>query len=209
LKNFCSVDTATSFPIITRLASQYLIAEDDPSRLGSTALLNELVKSSDLSICPFIRTLLPITMSMMVDSVKEVADLSANTFSRLVYLSPLVPENCERIDIDLVEWNTKSSDDVIDHLIHGKPLPICTFPDRLQNVIERNGIKLRNYQIDGISWLKFLQDVKLHGALCDDMGLVSYFAYNGITICLSSIFFSLIFNAGENNTGAFRHCDCT
>jgi TATA-binding protein-associated factor len=171
LKNFCYVDTIMSFPIIMRHASQYLNTEDDPNRLGSAVLLNELVKTSAISICPFIRTLLPIVMSMMVDIVKEIADLSANTFSRLIYLSPLVPENSKRIDIDLGQWNKKTSDDVIDHLIHGKPLPACVYPDRLQKCIENNGIQLRNYQIDGISWLKFLQDVKLHGALCDDMGL--------------------------------------
>lgn len=174
LKNFCSVDAVTSFPVILRLASQYLHTEDDASRLGSTVLLNQLVKTSELSICPFIRTLLPIAMSMMIDNVKEIADLSANTFSKLVYLSPLVPENGKKIDVDLGHWNKKSSDDVIDHLIHGKPLPICSFPDRLLYSMEVTGIQLRKYQIDGIAWLKFLQDVKLHGALCDDMGLVGY-----------------------------------
>jgi TATA-binding protein-associated factor len=32
-------------------------------------------------------------------------------------------------------------------------------------------IHLRNYQIEGITWLGFLCKYNLNGALCDDMGL--------------------------------------
>eukprot|EP00957_Ditylum_brightwellii_P201174 15324393-Ditylum_brightwellii.AAC.1 len=64
-----------------------------------------------------------------------------------------------------------SSDKVIEHLIHGRPLPPCQIPAKIKNTLERSGVKLRAYQIEGVSWIRFLHSVNLNGALCDDMGL--------------------------------------
>ena len=60
---------------------------------------------------------------------------------------------------------------MIDHLIHGKPLPQCVLPAPIAKELESAGMSLRAYQLEGITWLQFLQQVKLNGALCDDMGL--------------------------------------
>ena len=54
----------------------------------------------------------------------------------------------------------------------------------LKNVREINlpikiKAELRSYQIDGIKWLSFLNRYKLHGILCDDMGL-------GKSICVDT-----------------------
>jgi TATA-binding protein-associated factor len=60
---------------------------------------------------------------------------------------------------------------VIDHLIFGKPLPICTLYEDIKTCFRESNTVLRHYQLEGISWLHFLQTVNLSGVLCDSMGL--------------------------------------
>mmetsp|Transcript_33467 Transcript_33467/g.49552 ORF Transcript_33467/g.49552 Transcript_33467/m.49552 type:complete len:94 (+) Transcript_33467:103-384(+) len=63
------------------------------------------------------------------------------------------------------------SDSVIDHLIHGRPLPPLCLPSPIQMELEASGTVLRGYQKEGIAWMHFVRSVKLNGALCDDMGI--------------------------------------
>jgi SNF2 family DNA or RNA helicase len=51
------------------------------------------------------------------------------------------------------------------------PLPPCVFPLPIQVEMEKSGVSLRGYQAEGVAWLRFLQTVRLNGALCDSMGL--------------------------------------
>ncbi|KAG7346297.1 SNF2-related protein [Nitzschia inconspicua] len=120
------------------------------------------------ALSPFVRTLLPIAMSLMTDWVKETAMTAASLFSRLVQVAPLVKDLDSSTDSEL---NAGSFDLVINHLIHGKKLPECDIPDILTNHLSESGIVLRDYQVEGVSWLRFLHSVKLNGALCDSMGL--------------------------------------
>lgn len=41
-------------------------------------------------------------------------------------------------------------------------------------VLNVKNVELRPYQLEGIKWLSFLVKYNMHGALCDDMGLVSF-----------------------------------
>lgn len=65
--------------------------------------------------------------------------------------------------------NTQSTHQqlLINHLIHAKPLPAVALPS---DIIAK-GLVLRNYQVEGISWLNFLKSVGVSGVLADDMGL--------------------------------------
>lgn len=152
--------------------------DNDATRYGACHLLHSIVDCVGLGICPFVKILLPVSMSMMTDRVEDCAKTSASTFASLVKVAPLVVKSSENEpsreifqEVDSVSVNTDVSQKVIDHLIHGKPLPPCIIPKELSNALTKNGISLRDYQKDGISWLDFLQSVKLNGALCDDMGL--------------------------------------
>ena len=45
-------------------------------------------------------------------------------------------------------------------------------------------VEFRPYQIEGIKWIAFLIKYNMHGALCDDMGLVINIIYNIIFIII-------------------------
>ena len=177
ITNMCLTNAMVSLPSILPVVLDHLRQpsrrNDDFTRLGACVLLNSLVLSLGVKICPFVRLLLPVAMSMMIDSLAEISFLSATTFARLVQIAPLVGESSFVKDADLL--NEGTSDKVIDHLIIGKPLPPCILPDQITRMLNTSGIHLRQYQKEGISWIRFLHSVNLNGALCDEMGLVSVF----------------------------------
>lgn len=122
-----------------------------------------------MAICPFVRSLLPMAMSLMKDPEELCAKAAASIFSALVRLAPLVKKS---VSLPLFEENADSNAElVMDHLIHGKPLPPCEIHPIVAGALNSGGITLRRYQLEGIAWLRFLQTVKLSGALTDAMGL--------------------------------------
>ena len=107
---------------------------------------------------------------MMANTDESCSKAASSLFASLVQLAPLVqvaPEdsNAERPS------NDNDVYDVIDHLIFGKPLPPCKIPRDIENCLVTAKVKLRKYQIEGVSWLHLLQTVNINGALCDSMGL--------------------------------------
>jgi hypothetical protein len=109
-----------------------------------------------------------MAVSLMTDPVIDCAKEASITFADLARVAPLVREVAQ------VSWSLNMDDhskSVMDHLIHGKPLPPCEIPSYITGEMQKTGLKLRGYQAGGVAWLRFLQTVKLNGALCDDMGL--------------------------------------
>lgn len=138
-------------------------------RIGACKLLHSIIEDVDMEICPFVQALLPIVMSLMADPEEACAKQASQTFAILVRVAPLVRKSAT------FTWQTADIDDhsesVMEHLIHGRPLPPCEFPAVLLTEMRKTGISLRSYQQEGIAWLRFLQVTKLNGALCDDMGV--------------------------------------
>lgn len=143
--------------------------QNDPRRLGALRLLQSIIEGVGTEICPFVRCLLPVAMELMTDPLEDCAKQAAQSFAALVRVSPLVKHTVRR------KWEEEASNDqsdkVIDHLIHGEPLPSCVFPVSMVDELSEAGASLREYQSEGISWLRFLQQVRLNGILADDMGL--------------------------------------
>jgi SNF2 family DNA or RNA helicase len=83
-------------------------------------------------------------------------------------MAPLVQDKGS-VSIGVVA--STEGESVIDHLILGKPLPNYALPPAIETSLFRANVVLRQYQIDGIAWLRFLQTMNLNGALCDSMGL--------------------------------------
>lgn len=168
--SLCKKDPELALDMSFPLMLEFLVDNNnDPRRLGALRLLHSIVEKVGIDICPFVHCLLPITMTLMTDSLEDCAKQAAQSFACLVRVSPLVKQTARR------HWEMASTDDhsgkVIDHLIHGKPLPQCVLPAPIAKELESAGVSLRAYQLEGIAWLQFLQEVKLNGALCDDMGL--------------------------------------
>jgi hypothetical protein len=143
--------------------------ENDGSRLRACCLLQSMTDVIGMEICPFVRALLPLAMSLMTDPIQECSKIATNLFASLVRVAPLVRKSISIVLPGIEE--SSHADSVLDHLIHGKPLPPCEMPAALTETLKKAGVSLRNYQMEGISWLRFLQTVNLNGALCDSMGL--------------------------------------
>ncbi len=178
INNFCSIDCNGSLPLVLPCLKKFTSpVSDDPSRFGACTLLNNIVRSQDISLCPYIPHLLPISMSSMTDPLRSAAEISASTFSHLVRLAPLVQLDnyCEGSKLQTISccWDDNGSKEVVEHLILGKPLPKSELPIKIESTLKRSGLTLRKYQAEGISWMNFLKSTRLNGALCDDMGLVS------------------------------------
>jgi hypothetical protein len=160
--------------VLPRLKDFMETVDDNSSRLGSCALLNAIVQSQGILLCPYIPRLLPLAMTAMTDPLRKAAEISAATFSQLVKLAPLVQLGKNATSNSLPDhWRDTSSREVVEHLILGKPLPKFQIPMHIELLLKQSGLILRKYQTEGISWMNFLRTTRLNGALCDDMGLVS------------------------------------
>jgi hypothetical protein len=142
--------------------------KSEDGRRVACSLLETVVTEAGVAVCPFVRSLLLVTMSLMTDNVFEISRSANKVFALLVRLAPLAQKQ-DSISLGS-EWSGKS-ESLIDHLILGKPLPRCSLPASVDRSLSENNIQLRDYQKDGIAWLHFLQTMKLSGGLCDDMGL--------------------------------------
>ena len=165
LKNLCRIDLALAMnKMLPSLLSALSDLEDDVKRMGGCRLLSGLLTEFEVRMAPYVLSLLPTAMRLMTDPKEECSRLATNAFAILVRVAPLSAEYIDDKDIN-------QNNHVVHHLILGKPLPPVGLPEVLKYELVTSGVKLRPYQVEGISWLKFLADVGLNGALCDDMGL--------------------------------------
>ena len=169
-KTLCTIDAtlglSTALPSVTNFLQDN---GNDGYRVRACKLLLGIVDATGMSICPFVRSLLPVAMSLMTDPIEECAKTAATIFSSLVQVAPLVRDSAS---LSLMKGDVHNRADlVMAHLINGKPLPPCDIHSSILKTLESAGVKLRPYQMEGVAWLRFLQTVRLNGALCDSMGL--------------------------------------
>ena len=153
-------ELAYAFLFAVRLIDSERTKEDV---LHAILLIKDLCGVSPALLGRFVKFLLPIVLRTMTDSDRRISDVASCIFATLVRVAPLVSSDSGEF---------KSDDDkephisaVVDHLIRGKPLPIMTLPRVIACGLEHAGVKLRDYQLEGISWISFLTTVNLNGAL--------------------------------------------
>ena len=136
-------------------------------RQGAIEVIYMLTTTLGLDIIPFIVILIVPVLGRMSDLNEDVRFMASRTFAILVKLIPL-------------ESVKKEDNFSLDPILMEKKLANRKFVDELldpMKCIEEFKIpvnvdaELRNYQMDGIKWLAFLEKYNLHGILCDDMGL--------------------------------------
>ena len=170
IQSLCKVNAQRVLSQAVSVLLKYLgDRSTDSRRLSACRLLAALLEDSGMEICPFVRCLLPLVMSLMTDPLKECSQIANNMFASLVRVAPLVREGSS-VMVNAADSDLQS-EAVVDHLILGKPLPPYMLPKAIEDSLKQGGIILRQYQVEGIAWLQFLQSVKLNGALCDSMGL--------------------------------------
>ena len=174
IRNLCKIDFIAAMDlIVTSLVSHLSDLQNNQGREGGCKLLLSILHDFEVLASPYVTVLLPIAMRLMTDAVVECARLAASAFAILVRIAPLAAGHMEKSGHVSLNQNVgqEVSNDVIRHLILGKPLPPCAIPETILSHLGMSGTTLRPYQMEGISWLRFLADVHLNGALCDDMGL--------------------------------------
>lgn len=123
--------------------------KNESRRFGGCLLLQSIIENIGVEICPYVRDLLPVSMSMMIDKVEECAHVAAANFASLVRVAPLV-SNSSSSTSHFTTRNIENDDmssKVIDHLIHGKPIPFHPLPQSLQDALKKSDTTLRNYQV--------------------------------------------------------------
>lgn len=133
------------------------------TKMSACKLFTSLVELAGVSLCPYIRDVLPATLALVTD--KDCSKVAYELFASLVRIAPLV----SRSKNQQLATGKKS---VIDHLIFGEPLPKYVLPCSVTTALREGKIELRGYQEEGIAWLRFLHSVKLSGALCDGKWLI-------------------------------------
>lgn len=142
---------------------------EDELRVAALLVIHDLVEIASSAICPFVTSLLPVVMALILDKSYDCSLLASGTFAHLVRMAPLV-EKTSTISLNISGFHS-CSDKVMDHLIFGLPLPEYSLPKNISEELNSAKVRLRDYQVEGIAWLRFLQSVRLNGALCDSMGL--------------------------------------
>ncbi|KAI8824493.1 SNF2 family N-terminal domain-containing protein [Fimicolochytrium jonesii] len=134
-------------------------------RQGAAECVDQIVRSMDHGILPYIIFLIIPVLARMSDPDEEVRFVSTNVFAQLVKLVPLesgVP--------DPEGFN----EEMIKHKIEERKfIGQLVGTEKVEEMNLNVPIKaeLRSYQKEGVSWLAFLNRYGLHGILCDDMGL--------------------------------------
>ncbi|KAL7554507.1 hypothetical protein ACHAWF_017964, partial [Thalassiosira exigua] len=170
ITNLCRTDFCATMDVIVSVLLLILTnLEDDQGREGGSKLLLSILRNFEVLVAPYVKSLLPVCMRLMTDSMEECSRSAASGFAILVRIAPLAASHLSK-EVGKPS-NVNKSHDVIDHLILGKPLPPCELPGAILSQLRKNGTELRPYQMEGISWLNFLRNVRLNGSLCDDMGL--------------------------------------
>ncbi|KAL7488484.1 hypothetical protein ACHAW6_014063 [Cyclotella cf. meneghiniana] len=174
IANLCSVNfEATIDMTITSLLPILSDLHNEEGRKRGCELLVNILQVFSVSVSPYVITLLPVVMRLMTNESEECSRHAASAFAILVRVAPLCADFIGR-DKKTFSATTvladKVPDNVIRHLILGKPLPSCELPGSISQALVESGTVLRPYQMEGISWMKFLSEVHLNGALCDDMG---------------------------------------
>ena len=173
--NFCTSKEESSHQsivfesILACLFKKFQNRDRDDLRCNACYLLHSIVASLNVkSLSRVVKCLLPVSMYLMNDEMKECAKSACSMFATLVRVAPLATD--DKTNQCLPQFlppgtvkNTSSQ--VMDHLLRGLPLPSCTLPHAIQQHLRQNHIVLRPYQREGISWINFLQTVHLHGIL--------------------------------------------
>lgn len=126
-------------------------------------------RADPMSMAPYLVLLVVPLLSRMGDADHAARAAASAAFALFTPLLPLAASNAHSDpppglsseQVSTIRRDTR----FLEQLLDNSKLDEYTLPITLQ------GVTLRKYQRDGISWLAFLRRFGLHGILADDMGL--------------------------------------
>ncbi|CAD5206997.1 unnamed protein product [Bursaphelenchus okinawaensis] len=145
--------------------------DNDAKRCGAVEFLSILVSRLDPKLLITAASLLaPLALKMITDQVEAVRELASVSFGKLVALihleadtEPLMAQLTPELQVELEE-----SKDFVNVLSQPSKLPLLK---QAEVPGLKPSLQLRAYQLEGITWLRFLSRFGLNGILADDMGL--------------------------------------
>jgi TATA-binding protein-associated factor len=140
--------------------------ESPINREGAIEAITCIVSKLQFSIVPYVVLLVVPVLGRMSDQDHSVRLVSTSCFAKLIQLMPLdghSPDLQENLSDELMKRKMKDRQ-FLDYLFTPRSIPDFKIPSYIN-------AELRNYQQAGVNWLWFLNKYKLHGILCDDMGL--------------------------------------
>ena len=142
-----------------------MAGDDIYSRKGSIELIYRVIDQLSDKIIAFTVLFIVPVLRLMSDLDQPVRQLSSLTFGKLIQLMPL-------------EAGVKSEDIISERLARRRKEDRHFLEQLFDNTkCEQYTVRvdinatLRDYQVDGVNWLMFLNRFGLHGILSDEMGL--------------------------------------
>lgn len=150
--------------VLTKVLDLLDSAECSIKRQGAIETFHYLVERLGIKIVPYIVLIVVPILGRMSDQIDSVRVLATQCFAQLVRLMPLDnKENDKLIDAKFSEKKRQQSE-FLEQLLNPKKLAEFKLPIPIK-------VELRSYQQEGINYLAFLNNYRLHGLLCDEQGL--------------------------------------
>ncbi|PAV58235.1 hypothetical protein WR25_16483 [Diploscapter pachys] len=159
--------TDTTSRMYGQLAAMARDLHNDTSRRAVAEVLYRL-SLLDSALSGVISLFAPMAFSLLVDKIEEIRNMASEAFRHFMPLlmleSPLPPAG---LTADLLRERERNID-----FIH-----VLSSPSKLPIVAREaisgltTDIEPRHYQLEGITWMRFLRRYNLNGVLADDMGL--------------------------------------
>ncbi|KAJ6232251.1 tata-binding protein-associated factor [Anaeramoeba flamelloides] len=134
-------------------------------RLSVAETLDHFIALMEVEIVPYLILLVIPLLRRMSDLNLIIRKVVANAFGTLVKLMPLEKQTKNPLEMSKRLILQKEKQRLfLTQLLDFKEIPNVKIPFPIP-------IQLRHYQLEGISWVLFLNKYNLHGILADDMGL--------------------------------------
>ncbi|CAJ0932150.1 unnamed protein product, partial [Mesorhabditis belari] len=167
LATFCSSSLADTLNrVYTELCQMIANLEEPDARRGAMeGLLCISLLGTSLVGC--VSLLAPLVFPRLADSLPEVREAASRTFRNFVPILTLEKEPLPSLSPPLHKLAKENS-----CFIHVLSQPSFLPTVKQSEILAlREDIELRHYQLEGITWMRFLRRFGLNGVLADDMGL--------------------------------------
>ncbi|UMM18227.1 hypothetical protein L5515_014390 [Caenorhabditis briggsae] len=165
-KSFCGDTLSKCYSRLVQLSHDL---NNVNSRLAAVEVFLRLCSMETCYLNGWATLLAPPVFQLLTDQCEDVRDAAGEAFRRLI---PVVTLENPNSTIDGLSAELQAKREEYSNFIN-----VLGAPSSLPRVIREDitggfdSTMLREYQLEGITWIRFLRTYGLHGILADDMGL--------------------------------------